>query len=450
MNVCVIGGGMMGLATAYFLAGPDVHVTVFEKEKEVGGLSRPAELLPGLLWDRYYHVILSTDVELLNFLNEIGLSLDIRFKATKTGFVTDGRLHPMSNIMEFLCFKPLSLLDKLRLGTGIFFASRIRTGGRLENIYAKTWLIHIFGRRNYEKLWDPLLRSKLGSASSKASGSFIWAIIKRYYGTRHKGSKQEFLGCVQGGYHSILRKIKEKLQERKVNILLGQSVVSISPSSNGSIAVLDSQGNKTHFDNVVATIPNPNIIPLLPCQAKTLKDQLNKIDYLNLICVVLVIKKSLCPFYITNITDSGFPFTGVIEATNIVPKEILGNHALVYLPRWMPADDPFINLSDSEIIDRFYKGLRAIFPEFSAESVTTALVHREFNVQPIQTVGYKKNVVPMATCIKGFYVVNTTMILNSTLNNNQVIRLARKMAEKIKEDTSTKDQPAKNCESFFR
>ena len=439
MNVCIIGGGMMGLATAYFLAEPNVHVTVFEKEKEVGGLSRAAEMLPGLLWDRFYHVILSTDVELLNFLNEIGLSLDIQFKATKTGFFTNGQLHSMSNIKEFICFKPLSILDKLRLGTGIFFASRIGTGNGLENIYAKTWLIHVFGRRNYEKLWDPLLRSKLGSASSRASGSFIWAIIKRYYGTRHKGSKQEFLGCVRGGYHSILRKIKEKLQENQVKILLDHSVVSITPLPNGKIAIFDNQGNKRLFDNVVATIPNPNIISLLPEQAKTLRDQLNKIDYLSLVCVVLVIEKSLCPFYITNITDPGFPFTGVIEATNIVPKEILGDHALVYLPRWMPADDPFINLSDSEIKDRFYKALRRIFPDFSAESVTAILVNRESNVQPIQTVGYKKNVLSMDTCIKGFYIVNTTMILNSTLNNNQVIRLAKKMAKKIKEDMSNRD-----------
>ena len=209
--------------------------------------------------------------------------------------------------------------------------------------------------------------------------------------------------------------------------------MSLSPLPDGRIVVFDSHGNKMFFDNVVATIPNPSIIPLLPPQAKALKDQLNKIDYLNLVCVVLVIKKSLCPFYITNITDPGFPFTGVIEATNIVPKEILGDHALVYLPRWMPADDPFINLSDSEIINRFYKGLRRIFPDFSPESVTTVMVNRESNVQPIQKVGYEKNVTPMDTSIKGFYMVNTTMILNSTLNNNQVIRLAKKMAQKIRD-----------------
>lgn len=131
----------MGLATAYFLSRPGNNVVVLEKEKEVGGLSRSAEICPGLHWDRYYHVILSIDTDFLNFIEDIGLSLDVRFRTTKTGFFTDGRLHSMSNILEFITFKPLSLVSKIRLGLGILFASRIHKGTRLEKVYAKNWLI---------------------------------------------------------------------------------------------------------------------------------------------------------------------------------------------------------------------------------------------------------------------------------------------------------------------
>jgi hypothetical protein len=59
----------------------------------------------------------------------------------------------------------------------------------------------------------------------------------------------------------------------------------------------------------------------------------------------------------------------------------------------------------------------------------TRIVHRESNVQPIQEVNYSPNIPSMETPLKNFYLVNTTMILNSTLNNNQVVVLARKMAE---------------------
>ena len=431
MNVCIIGGGMMGLAIAYHLSKTGINVVVLEKDKEVGGLSRSAEVAPGLRWDRFYHVILSTDTDLLNFLDEIGLSLSIKFKATKTGFYTDGRLHSMSNIMEFLTFRPLSFFNKIRLGIGILFASRIEKGDRLGKVYAKNWLIKVFGRRNYEKMWDPLLRSKLGSASSKASGTFIWTIIKRYYSTRHKGSKEELLGCVEGGYHSILQKIKEKLEEKGVVILPEHTARKIIPEPNGQLRIVVNKNEEKIFDKVVVTLPNPNIVPLLPSGTNGLKSKLHQIDYLNLTCAVLVLKDSLSPYYVTNITDPGFPFTGIIEATNVLPTEDLKGHALVYLPRWMPKDDPFIKLKEEEILNQFIEGLRKIFPSFKNEKVLYANVHREFNVQPVQAVGYEKNIPSMNTGIEGLYLMNTSMIKNSTLNNNQVIKLARKAAEKI-------------------
>ena len=113
---------MMGLATAYYLNRQGVRATVLEKHREVGGLSRSMQMPSGIRWDRYYHVILSTDTELLEFIDELGLSPEVAFMETKTGFFTDGQLFSMSNAWEFLKFRPLSLVDKLRLGTGIVFA----------------------------------------------------------------------------------------------------------------------------------------------------------------------------------------------------------------------------------------------------------------------------------------------------------------------------------------
>lgn len=206
------------------------------------------------------------------------------------------------------------------------------------------------------------------------------------------------------------------------------------PQPDGRIGVIDHRGETRLFDKVIATLPNPNLIALLPDGSNNLKTQLSRIDYLNLVCVVLALKRSLCPYYVTNITDPGFPFTGVIEATNVVPKKILGDHALVYLPRWMPRDDPFIHQPNEAVLEQFYAGLRRIFPDFTEKQVNAARVHREFNVQPIQTLDYQQSVPPMETEISGLYLVNTSMILNSTLNNNQVIGLARKMAARLLED----------------
>jgi len=428
MRIGIIGGGMMGLATAFYLAKAGVHVTVFEKEKTIGGLSQSQELLPGLKWDRFYHVILSTDYELLNFLGEIGLSSDVRFTETRTGFYTDGELHSMSNTLEFLRFKPLSLSDKVRLGTGIFYASRVKDWKRLEAIDAKKWLIKVFGKQNFERLWNPLLRSKLGSASNRASASFIWSCINRYYGTRRESSKKEMMGCVKGGYHEIIGRIRDKLLAMGASILSAREVKLISSVTNGQIRVRCNDGGELDFDRVVATIPNPEIIRLWPDMPDSFRVGLGKVEYLSLICGTMLLQRPLSPFYVTNLTDSGFPFTGLIDATHIVPKELLKGKSLVYLPRYVPAGDEFFYKPDQDVMGEFLNGLVRIFPDLSRNDILAESIARERYVQPIQVVHYSRNVIPMETPLRNLYVANTTMIVNSTLNNNEVIKLAQNIA----------------------
>lgn len=434
MNIGIIGGGMMGLTTAYFLSRKGHQVTVFEKESEIGGLSRSEEILPGLRWDRFYHVILSTDEELLNFIDEIGLSLDLQFKETKTGFFTDGHLHSMSSSLEFLTFKPLSLWSKLRLGAGILYASKINNWKHLEKMYAKTWLIRVFGRRNYEKLWDPLLRSKFGNASSQTSGAFIWAAIKRYYGTRHNSSKKEMMGCVSGGYHSILKNIQKKLLDLGVEILLNSEVNKLETNSQKKLGVYTAK-KILNFDRVLATVPNPHILNFWSEAPVEYRDHLGKVAYLSLVCVTLVLEQQLCPFYVMNLTDNGFPFTGVIEATNVIPAEVLQGRGLVYLPRYMPATDQFYNRPDADILKIFIGALRKIFPNLSDDQIIAKHVHRESHVQPIQKIDYSNSIPPIQTPLKNFYMVNTTMILNSTLNNNEVIKIAKQAARIVGDKT---------------
>jgi hypothetical protein len=75
-----------------------------------------------------------------------------------------------------------------------------------------------------------------------------------------------------------------------------------------------------------------------------------------------------------------------------------------------------------------------MFPELSAADIIARAVHREAFVQPLQEIGYSEKIPPMKTPIKNFYIANTTMILNSTLNNNEVIKLARKAADLVTTD----------------
>ena len=73
MKIAILGGGITGLTSAYYLAKKGHQVTVIEKEKILGGL---ASGFKGDNWDwnleRTYHHIFSSDKNILNFAKEIG------------------------------------------------------------------------------------------------------------------------------------------------------------------------------------------------------------------------------------------------------------------------------------------------------------------------------------------------------------------------------------------
>ena len=48
------------------------------------------------------------------------------------------------------------------------------------------------------------------------------------------------------------------------------------------------------------------------------REQHRSIRYLGVICPTLLLKKAISPYYVTNITDTWPPFTGIIEMTALI------------------------------------------------------------------------------------------------------------------------------------
>src|SRR5205823_8333679 len=97
-------------------------------------------------------------------------------------------------------------------------------------------------------------------------------------------------------------------------------------------------------------------------------DRLRSIEYAGILCASLLLKKPLAGYYVTNITDSA-PFTGVIEMTALVDPAEFGGRALVYLPKYVTADDSAWSRSDDEIRTDFLAALQRLYPRFSPDEV---------------------------------------------------------------------------------
>ena len=215
----VIGGGMLGMTLATKLARLGARVEIFESAPHLGGLA-DAWTLGDITWDRHYHVITPSDTQLLALLDEIGLTAEIEWSQTRTGFYAGGKLYPMSTAADFLRFPLLGIASKVRLAATMAYASRIRDWKRLEQIPVDEWLRRCSGRAAFDTVWKPLLTAKLGESYHDTSAAFIWATIVRLYKGRTGGKNRGSFGYVGGGYARIIEKLESNLRERGVSISL--------------------------------------------------------------------------------------------------------------------------------------------------------------------------------------------------------------------------------------
>lgn len=428
----IIGGGIMGMTLAHRLAQQGHKVTLFEAAPELGGLAS-AWKIHNFVWDKYYHVILLSDAHTRGILKDLNLDDSIDWVETKTGFYTDGKLYSMSNTVEFLSFPPLSLIDKFRLGVSIFVASKLKNWKRLEQIPVETWLKRWSGKNTFNKIWLPLLRAKLGESYKQTSTAFIWATIQRMYAARRSGLKKEMFGYVKGGYAEILRSFEAKLMTEGVEIKTSHQAAEITSSSN-TVTVKFTNGNERLFNNVISTLPSG--ISAGICKGLTEEEiaKLNGIEYLGVICASVVLDREISPYYVTNITDTWVPFTGVIEMSSLVDKKNFGGDTLIYLPKYLKADDPLFQASDKEIEDLFLGALIHMYPFLSESNIKYTGIARAKKVFALSTLGYSKNLPPVKTSLPGVYILNAAHITNGTLNVNETIQIADSKLKEILTD----------------
>jgi protoporphyrinogen oxidase len=428
MKVGVLGGGITGLAAAFYLLRRGADVTVLERGAEPGGLASAFDFGP-FSWDRFYHCILTSDRPLLQLISDIGLESELRWTSTKTGFFSSGKLYSMSSTLDFLRFPPLTAWEKLRLGAGILYASRIRDGKPLEAELASEWLTRIFGKENYRKMWAPLLKCKLGACRDEASAAFIWATISRLYSTREgDASRKECLGYVRGGYRTVLARLVQEIERMGGEVRTGVEAKQVYTEA-GSLHVL-SPNQDFKFDRIISTLPSPVLARVAPQLAPEYREKLTTVKYLGVVCFALLLRRSLTPYYVTNLIEN-VPFTGVIEMTNLISKgETAGRH-LVYLPKYTSPGDPLFDASEESIWSTFREGLRQVVPDLKDSDIEARHLFRERFVQPIPVLHYSSIVPSMETNIEGFLTANTTQIINSTLNNNEMVKIARRATDLI-------------------
>jgi protoporphyrinogen oxidase len=419
---------MLGLTLAHRLSQAEQQVTVLEAAPSLGGLAS-AWQVGDVVWDRYYHVITQTDTRLRGLLQELGLESDIRWGTTRTNFYTGNAMYALNNAIDYLLLPVLGPIDKARLAATILYASRIENGRYLENFSAEAWLTRLSGRATYQNLWRPLLRSKLGSNHTKASAAYIWSVIRRFYGARRGGLKTEMFGYVPGGYRRVIATLAERLRAAGVVLEADLPVTAVVPARRG--LEVTAGGATRRFDRVINTCAAPIAISVCQGLSTAERRQHDAIVYQGIICASLLLDRPLGGAYLTYITDETVPFTTVIEMSSLIDPAQTGGKHLVYLPKYLPPDDPLLGASDRAIEAAFLPALLRMFPGLSRENVAAFKITRTRHVLAISTLGYSDNLPPMRTSVPGLYIVNSAQIVNGSLSVDETVHLANEAAANL-------------------
>ena len=429
-RVVVIGGGFTGLAAAYQLCLQGIAVTVVEQAPATGGLAASFELASGHQLECFYHHWFTSDGHIMALIRELAAEDDLILRQTRTGVYYANRMYRLATPVDLLRFSALSLAGRIRLGWLAIRVRMVRDWHELENISAETWLKRLGGDEVYRVVWEPLLRGKFGDLAPEVSAVWIWSKLKLRGGSRGKDGAER-LAYFRGGFSALLRRMEQAIRQRGGHIATGTTVKDLQVAGGRVNAVITDRG-KLPADAVIVTPAFPIIAKLL---AAHLSDgylrKLARIKYLANVCLILELDRSLSETYWLNVNDPSFPFVGVIEHTNFEPAASYGGRAIVYLSRYLPADDAYFRMNDSATLEHCLPYLRSMFPSFERDWILQHYVWRARYAQPVVTRGYGAQIPERRSPIEGVYVASMAQIYPEDRGTNYAVRDGRKVAATV-------------------
>jgi protoporphyrinogen oxidase len=429
-KVVIIGGGLLGLSLAYYLSEKNIGITILEKSNSLGGLAGGLTV-NGAGLEKYYHHIFKSDTAIQSLMQELGLLDDLAWLPSKMGIYRDGQIYPFSHAFDILKFSPLNFFERLRLGLCSLYLQKIVKAEQLTGQTALNWCIKYFGKKVTAVIWEPLLKSKFGEDYDSIAMIWLWSRIKDRSSSRGLPWDDERLGYLNGGMQTLIDKLSATLTKRGVKIYTNAAILDFKAGGdehaltwrNDKGIVSKARANKI----VVAAAPQFFTDLFSPPEATVQKWE--KIRFIGAICGVLVLKKSLIKDYWLSINEPSAPFVAVVEHTNLVGNKQFNGDYILYVGKYLKADDPQMHLSESQFWQVTDKFLNELNPDFSSDWVKERHIFKANTAQHLVTPEFE--IPSYESGIKNVYFAHFAQIFPHDRGTNYAVAQARELANML-------------------
>lgn len=414
MRIAIIGGGFTGLTAAYYSAQKGHQVSVFEKNSFLGGLASGFKK-KDWSWslERFYHHLFTSDQAALQLIKELNLSGKVHFHQLDTAVQLNKETVRLCTPLDILKLHQLNLIEKIRMGAILTLLKFNPFWQFLENYYASYWLQKTMGKKAFQLIWQPLLKSKFGHDDKKINLTWFWARIKK---------RSRSLGYFDGGFQILAEAITDKIKENSGQIFLKKEVKKISSLADKF------QINNLSFDKVIVTCPTPMFLKITPQLPQSYRQKLSQLKFLSALNLILVLKNKLTDTYWLNITQN-WPFVALIEHTNMVSPLHYGDQHLVYLGAYGQKSSLPFTPPKNQLLKEWLPYLKKINPHFSQSWLKNSYLFQEDFAQPIVNLNHHQKIPSIKTPIKNLYLANQSIIYPWDRGINYAIELGKKAAE---------------------
>ncbi len=412
----------MGLAATYHLLKKGHTVTLYEADKQLGGMSA-SFVFNGIKIERYYHFICKSDHALFDMLRELGIESSLRWNETRMGYFYQGKIRNWGEPIALLTFPGLGLVSKIRYGLLAYTSTKRSDWRKLDKVDAVTWLTRWVGDRAYDVLWRPLFELKFHQYTPNLSAAWIWSRLKRV-GTSRKNLLQEEMGYLHGGSDTFLDSIAAHIRAMGGVIHLGEAVQEIAIEKGRVRGVRTPVGN-FHFDRVISTIPMPYVASMVPALPAAIRDKYNSVNNIAVVCVLVHLSEALSPYFWLNISDPAIDIPGLIEYSNLNP---LGGH-IVYAPFYIPGDHEDYQRDDAFFIEKVRRYLFTIRPDLTDAAILKIAAGRYRYAQPICETEFSARLPPICPGVEGLFIADTCFYYPEDRSISESIALGKVLAE---------------------
>ncbi len=429
----VIGGGLAGLAAAYDLVRAGFQVTILEGAAQFGGLASSFRL-EGVPVERFYHFVCRGDRHLVGLVRELGLKDKFSWRSASTAFYYRGSYFSFGTPLDLARFSALPLSQRVRFGLHIVRSRNRRRWRELDRIPAKQWLIQKVGREAYEVIWHPLLKVKFGDDHDRISAAWIWHRIFRVAQSRRHLWNHETFGCLEHGSATLVDALVKRLRAQSNARLVTNARVEPLRIADDRVTEVRAAGERFPCDAVISTVALPLLDRLVSSREDPFFEKIRQVRYIGVVCAVLSLSRPFSPHFWTNINDPRVSFNGVIEQSNLNENLRAAGLNLLYVPFYIPTDDPRYTAPDEDLFEEYAGMLQLVQPAFRRDWVKEWHVFRTTNAQALFVTDFARLVPEHRSSLRNLYVTDSTQFYPEDRTLSAAIEQGRIAARMIAEE----------------